>query len=186
MGTPPSEAELVVVGAGYIGMELSTAFAKLGTDVTVLEALDAPLPAHESDLVDPVRERAAEPGIDLHFGEKAVEWYRDIAGDAVVITEDEDGSEHEYPAESVLVAVGREPVTGGLDLAAAGIEPDDDGFVPTDETGRPTTSGSTPSATSRANRCWPTPRATRASAQSRTPTPANSSAARWSVPRRRN
>jgi dihydrolipoamide dehydrogenase len=127
---------LVVVGAGYIGMELSTAFAKLGTEVTVLEALDAPLPSYEDALVEPVRERAAALGIEFRFGERAAEWYQDIAGDAVVATETEGGDREEYPADRVLVAVGREPVSDGLALPAAGVETGEDGAVRTDDLGR--------------------------------------------------
>jgi dihydrolipoamide dehydrogenase len=65
---------LVVVGAGYIGMELAGVFAKLGTDVTVVEMLDGILPGYEDDLTRPVRSRADELGIEFNFGEAAKEW----------------------------------------------------------------------------------------------------------------
>src|SRR5699024_9699124 len=58
---------LVVVGAGYIGMELSTVFAKLGTEVTVVEMLDSVLPAYEDDVARVVKNRAEELGIDFYF-----------------------------------------------------------------------------------------------------------------------
>jgi len=134
---------LVVVGAGYIGMELSTAFARLGTDVQVLEALDAPLPGYDEETVDIVRERTEELGVSFSFGEAAAEWYEDITGDVTVVTETEDGEasetpqadgeRSEYVGEHVLVAVGRVPVTDTVDLDAAGVETDDRGFVETDE-----------------------------------------------------
>ncbi|WP_135827719.1 dihydrolipoyl dehydrogenase [Halorussus halobius] len=126
---------LVVVGAGYIGMELSTAFAKLGTDVTVVEMLDAPLPGYDDEATELVQGRAEDLGIEFNFGEAASEWYRDIAGDVVVTAEDGDGDESEYRADAVLVAVGREPVTDTLDLGAVGLEPDENGFLATDEYG---------------------------------------------------
>ncbi|SEV80441.1 dihydrolipoyl dehydrogenase [Natrinema salifodinae] len=127
---------LVVVGAGYIGMELSTAFTKAGADVTVVEALDDALPNYEDDVTRVVRERAADLGIDFHFGERASEW-RDADGDGIeVVTEREDGDERVYDADRVLVAVGREPVTEGLELDAIGLEPDERGFLPTDEHAR--------------------------------------------------
>ncbi len=66
--------KLLVVGAGYIGMELSTVFAKLGADVTVVEMLDDALPGYEDDIARVVRKRAAELGIDFHFGEAADNW----------------------------------------------------------------------------------------------------------------
>jgi len=126
---------LVVVGAGYIGMELSTAFAKLGTNVTVVEMLDAPLPGYDDKVTELVHGRAEELGIEFKFGEAASEWYRDIAGDVVVAAENEDGDESEYRADAVLVAVGREPVTDTLNLDAIGLEPDENGFLATGEYG---------------------------------------------------
>ncbi|WP_152039390.1 dihydrolipoyl dehydrogenase [Salinigranum salinum] len=127
---------LVVVGAGYIGMELSTVFAKLGADVTVVEMLDDVLPGYEDDVARVVRKRAEELGVDFHFGEGATEWRDGTDGGIVVATETDDGERTEYAADWVLVAVGREPVSDTLDLEAAGVETDDRGFVTTDEQAR--------------------------------------------------
>jgi len=117
-----------------------------GTDVQVLEALDAPLPGYDEETVDIVRERTEELGVSFSFGEAAAEWYEDITGDVTVVTETEDGEasetpqadgeRSEYVGEHVLVAVGRVPVTDTVDLDAAGVETDDRGFVETDEYGR--------------------------------------------------
>ena len=123
---------LVVVGAGYIGMELSTVYAKLGTDVTVIEMLEDALPAYESDVSRTVRKRAEELGVEFNFGEGASGWTETDDG-IEVTTETEDGEESTYAADRVLVAVGREPVTESLDLENAGIETDDNGFVPVDD-----------------------------------------------------
>ncbi|GAA0476429.1 dihydrolipoyl dehydrogenase [Halococcus dombrowskii] len=126
---------LVVVGAGYIGMELSTVFAKLGTDVTVVEMLDSALPAYEDDVARVVKSRAEELGIDFHFGEGASEWVE--SGDGITIkTEDEDGEISEFGAEKALVAVGREPVTDTLNLDAIGLATDEGGFLETDDRAR--------------------------------------------------
>jgi len=126
---------LVVIGAGYIGMELSTVFAKLGTDVTVVEMLDDVLPTYEADVSRAVRKRASELGIEFRFGEHAAEWERD--GDGVVVhTESEDGPAAELTADAILAVPGREPVTDTVGLDAIGIEPDDNGFIPTDAQGR--------------------------------------------------
>mgnify|MGYP000132658086 FL=1 len=127
---------LVVVGAGYIGMELSTLFAKLGVDVTVVEALDEMMPAFAADLVAPVSSTASELGIELNYGELASECRPTDQGVAVS-TESVDGdARHEHEAEAVLVAVGRNPVTETLDLDQIGLELDEDGFIQTDEYGR--------------------------------------------------
>lgn len=126
---------LVVVGAGYIGMELSTVFAKLGTDVTVVEMLDSVLPAYEDDVSKVVKSRAEELGIDFHFGEGASEW--EESGDGITVkTETEDGEISEFGAEKALVAVGREPVTDTLNLDAIGLATDEGGFLETDDRAR--------------------------------------------------
>jgi dihydrolipoamide dehydrogenase len=140
--------ELVVVGAGYIGMELATVFAKAGTDVTVVEMLEGILPGFEDDLARPVKKRADELGIEFHFRQTAREWY-EHEGRIRVVTEpatgeeaaaeaeaEADGGVQEFDADRVLVAVGRQPVTDTLNLEAAGLETDDRGFLQTDERAR--------------------------------------------------
>lgn len=126
---------LVTVGAGYIGMELSTMFAKLGTDVTIVEMLDDALPAYEDDVTRAVRSHASDLGIEFHFEEGASEWERRNGG-ITVRTATVGGDVSSYDADRVLVAVGREPVADTLDIESVGLEPNDDGFIPTDETGR--------------------------------------------------
>ena len=124
--------ELVVIGAGYIGMELSTMFAKVGADVTVVEMLDSALPAYDDDIARIVRSRAADLGVDFRFGEGASEWREAEAG-IEVATETADGERAVYDADRVLVAVGRRPVTDTLGLDAIGLDPDDNGFLTTDD-----------------------------------------------------
>jgi dihydrolipoamide dehydrogenase len=126
---------MLVVGGGYIGMELSTAMAKLGCDVTVVEMLDEIMPAYQSDVTRIVRGRAEELGIDFHTGEAANEWTAD-GETTVVTTETEDGDTREHAAEKVLVAIGRQPVTDTFAPEAAGLEPNDDGVLETDHQGR--------------------------------------------------
>ncbi|WIV68293.1 dihydrolipoyl dehydrogenase [Natrialbaceae archaeon AArc-T1-2] len=135
---------LVVVGAGYIGMELAGVFAKLGTDVTVVEMLEDVLPGYDDDLARPVRNRAEELGVDFQFGYTASSWHERDDGIRVVADPAEetaaDGGELdaetdslEVDAEKVLVAVGREPVSDTLDLETVGVETDDRGFIEVDD-----------------------------------------------------
>jgi dihydrolipoamide dehydrogenase len=124
---------LVVVGAGYIGMELSTAFAKLGVEVTVLEALEDVLPGYEDDVARAVRRRASDLGVEFRFGRAATGWRESADGGIVVHAADENGEETSHPADRVLVAVGREPVTDTVGLDALGLEPNEDGAIETDE-----------------------------------------------------
>ncbi|AXR79674.1 Pyruvate/2-oxoglutarate dehydrogenase complex, dihydrolipoamide dehydrogenase (E3) component [Natrarchaeobaculum sulfurireducens] len=130
---------LVIVGAGYIGMELATVFAKLGTDVTVVEMLESILPGYDDDLKRPVKQRANDLGIDFEFGYTAAKWHEH--GDGIrVVAEPADRTEADesldLDAETVLVAVGREPVSDTLDLEAVGVETDERGFIKTDSRAR--------------------------------------------------
>ena len=125
---------LCVVGAGYIGMELSTMFAKLGADVHVVEMLDDVLPTYEPDVQRLVRKRAESHGVEFTFGAGASDW-RDAPDGGVVVEVDDDGTTT-IPTDRVLVAVGREPVTDTLGLDAVGLEPNDAGFIETDAQAR--------------------------------------------------
>ena len=103
--------------------------------VTVIELLDSVLPQYDTELTNPVRERAAELGVDFHFGESASTWtQRDES--IVVTTETQNGESTEYEVDAVLVSVGRIPVTDGLNLKSIGVRLSEDGFVETDREGK--------------------------------------------------
>jgi dihydrolipoamide dehydrogenase len=127
--------DLLIVGAGYVGLELATVFAKLGTDVTVVEMLDNILPGFEDDVASVVRQRTEELDIDLHLGEAAQEWTR-TDSEIQVITKTETDDFQQYNTEKVLVAIGREPVLDSLELENVSLESNDKGFLTTNEQGR--------------------------------------------------
>ena len=110
---------LVVVGAGYIGLELGTAYRKLGAEVAVVEALDRVLPAYDDELVKPVAASLRRLGVQLHLG-CTVQGLAD-SGDAVRIRTSQ-GEEPVLPADQVLVAVGRWPRTDGWGLETLRLE----------------------------------------------------------------
>jgi dihydrolipoamide dehydrogenase len=105
--------KLVVVGAGYIGLELGTAYRKLGAEVTVVEAAERLLPAYDAELTKPVGAALKRLGIDLRLGSKVLGL--NAAGDGVRV-QGPDGQETVLAADNVLVAVGRRPRTGGWGL----------------------------------------------------------------------
>lgn len=120
---------LLVVGAGYIGLELGIAYCKLGAEVTMVEALDRILPLYDDELVKPVNASLRKLGVQLQLGCKVQGM--NVAGDAVRIT-DAQGQESELPADQVLVAIGRAPRTQGwglenllLDMNARAVKVDD-------------------------------------------------------------
>jgi len=104
---------LVVVGGGYIGLELGTAFAKLGAKVTVVEAQPRILPQYDAELTRPVSRRLQALGIEVMTGAKARGLAK--AGSALLVEVD-DGSETSLAADRILVTVGRRPVTQGWGL----------------------------------------------------------------------
>ncbi|MCC6608775.1 MAG: dihydrolipoyl dehydrogenase [Burkholderiales bacterium] len=122
-------ARLVVVGAGYIGLELGMAYRKLGVEVAVVEALERVLPVYDEELTRPLRASLQRQGIALHLGCRVQGL--NAAGDAVRV-QDASGDAVELPADQVLVAVGRAPRTQGwglerlmLDMRGATVRIDD-------------------------------------------------------------
>ena len=107
--------KLVVIGAGYIGLELGIAFRKLGSEVTVVEALDHILPLYDTQLSDPVRKWLEKNGVTLHLSAKAKGLEKDKSGQALVV-ETKDGKTIKLPADKILVTVGRKPNTEGWGL----------------------------------------------------------------------
>lgn len=103
---------LVVVGAGYIGLELGTAYRKLGSQVTVVEAADRILPAYDADLVKPVAAALGRLGVELRLATSV----QGIDEEGRVRVRDASGVEALLEADRVLVAVGRKPRTTGWGL----------------------------------------------------------------------
>jgi dihydrolipoamide dehydrogenase len=113
-------SSLAVVGAGYIGLELGMAFAKLGVKVTVVEALQRILPHYDAELTQPVVRKLADVDATVHLGARALGF-----ADTVLRLARGDGGEERIRADKVLVAVGRRPRTRGfalerLDLTMSG------------------------------------------------------------------
>ncbi|MHC3438658.1 dihydrolipoyl dehydrogenase family protein [Natrialbaceae archaeon A-gly3] len=128
--TDPPES-LVVLGGGYIAVELGYVFESIGTEVTIVEMMDSLVPREDGDVSATFTEVASERH-DVYTGHRvtAVE----TTGDGHrVHAETEDGETIAVDGEAVLVALGRRPNTDALNLEAAGIEIDDRGFIETNE-----------------------------------------------------
>ncbi|MFO7173051.1 MAG: dihydrolipoyl dehydrogenase [Bacillota bacterium] len=123
---------LVVVGGGYIGLELGIVYRKLGAQVTVVEMMDQILPGTDPDLVNVLMRKLRRLGVTVHTRARARGLVEE-GGRTVLQVEASDGQVLSLPADKVLVSVGRKPNTEGLNLAAAGVELDDRGFIKTDE-----------------------------------------------------
>jgi dihydrolipoamide dehydrogenase len=109
---------LVVVGGGYIGLELGIAYAKLGAQVTVVEAQDRILPLYDTELTAPVVRWLTRHGVTLHLSAKA-QGLGDAGGLDILTAA---GETVNLPADKILVTVGRRPVTDGFGLEAMGVD----------------------------------------------------------------
>ena len=98
---------IAIVGAGYIGLEMGTAFAKIGAKVSIVEATDRILPTYDSELTKPVAKRLKALGVDVHLSTKATG-----AKDGALQIDGPDGA-MSIPASKILVTVGRRPSTEG-------------------------------------------------------------------------
>jgi dihydrolipoamide dehydrogenase len=120
-----------VIGGGYIGLELGQTFQRLGAKLTVIEGLDRILATVDKEMADLVAKQIKADGGEILTGAKAKGW-SERDGKAAVQVEI-GGQIKEVVAEIVLVAVGRRPITAGLDLEKAGVKLDAKGFVPVNE-----------------------------------------------------
>jgi dihydrolipoamide dehydrogenase len=123
LSLPVPPKRLVVVGAGYIGVELGTAFRKFGSEVTLVEALGEILPAFDRALVAPVGKWLARAGVKVLTATKAKGLIERGGGYALAI-EAQDGAKGELAADAILVTVGRRPLTGGWGLEAMAVDLD--------------------------------------------------------------
>lgn len=108
---------LVVVGGGYIGLELGIAYRKLGVHVSVVEARERILPTYDAELTAPVAESLKKLGVSLHLGH-SVEGYEN----GCLLARDSQGQQLRVEADQVLVAVGRRPRTQGFNLESLGLK----------------------------------------------------------------
>jgi len=122
---------MVVIGGGYIGLELGTVYAKLGSKVTVVEALPALLNGMDKDGVKLVQRKLKKMGVEIMLEAKAKSWTD--KGDRLVLTvAAKDGSDVAIDCDKILVAVGRRPNSENLGLDAVGVATDR-GFVVADK-----------------------------------------------------
>ena len=115
---------LVVIGGGYIGLEMSSVYARLGSKVTVIEALDTIVPMMDADLRKAMHKMLSKQGLEIQTGTKVTG--AQVKGKKVNVTaETKDGKEVTFDADYLLVSVGRKPFTEGLGLEEAGVRLDD-------------------------------------------------------------
>ena len=118
---------LLVLGGGYIGLEFGQMFRRFGSEITIVQQAKQLLGREDPDIADAVREMMEEDGIKVLLDTKAVRAKRD--GTKINLTVRTTGGEQTLTGTHLLCAVGREPNTEDLNLAAAGIETDKQGNI---------------------------------------------------------
>jgi len=122
---------LVVIGGGYIGLELGMVYAKFGSKVTVVEALPSILASMDKDCVAVVARKLKKMGVEVLTDAKAKSW--EDKGDRAVLTVEKDGKPVTIDADKILLSVGRRPNSENLGLEEIGVKLDKRGYIVADD-----------------------------------------------------
>ncbi len=130
---PKVPKRLVVIGAGYIGLELGSVWGRLGAEVVVVEFLDRITPGMDAELAKNLQRMLTRQGMDFRLKTKVTGAKRSRGGVNLTLEPAAGGEAESLKGDVVLVSIGRRPFTDGLGLAEAGVTLDERGFVPVDE-----------------------------------------------------
>ncbi len=133
LALPKVPKSMVVIGAGVIGLEMGSVYARLGAQVTVVEYLDAITPGMDAEVAKAFQKILTKQGIKFVLGAAVQGAEVTEAGAKVSYKLRKDDSAHEIAADVVLVATGRKPYTSGLGLEALGVEMLPRGQIKTDD-----------------------------------------------------
>jgi pyruvate/2-oxoglutarate dehydrogenase complex dihydrolipoamide dehydrogenase (E3) component len=123
---------LLVIGSGYVGLEMSLAFCRFGSKVTVIGRSERLLHREDDDVTEALRTLLEDEGIELALGAQ-IKRVSGHSGQSVFLVLQQNGHERIVPGSHLLVALGRIPNTKGIGLESAGIELTDSGYVKVDE-----------------------------------------------------
>lgn len=123
---------MLVIGAGVIGAELGSVYARLGTEVTMIEYASSMIPTMDLTMGKELQKALKKLPINFQFNHK-VKSVVNKGKEVEVIAENSEGKEVKFSAEYCLMSIGRKPFTEGLNLEAAGIEKDDRGKIKVNE-----------------------------------------------------
>jgi dihydrolipoamide dehydrogenase len=124
---------LVVIGAGYIGLEMGSVWARLGSQVTVIEYLDRITPGMDAEVAKQFQRILKKQGMEFKLGHKVTGAKTAKSGVTLSVEPAKGGEAEEIKADIVLVSIGRRPYTEGLGLKEAGVKTDDRGFITVDK-----------------------------------------------------
>ena len=123
---------MVVVGGGYIGLEMGSVWSRLGAKVEVVEFLDHITPGMDKEISSEFMKILKKQGMKFNMQNKVETIQKNNSG-AVVSTIDKDGNKNNFECDVVLISVGRKPNTDGLNLKNAGVNLDEKNRIKTDK-----------------------------------------------------
>jgi len=132
LALPKVPKNLIVVGAGYIGIELGSVWRRLGSNVTVVEFLDTILPGMDGEVSKQMQRILTRQGLTFRLSSKVTGAKATKSNVSLTVEPVAGGDAETLKADVVLVSIGRRPYTDGLGLDKVGIETDERGFVPVD------------------------------------------------------
>jgi dihydrolipoamide dehydrogenase len=122
--------KMVVIGGGYIGLEMGSVWRRLGAEVTVVEFLDRITPTMDGEVATQFQRILKKQGIVFELGTKVTSVVHKGAGVELTVEPANGGDSKTIEADVVLVSIGRKPYTDGLGLETIGVETDKRGFIP--------------------------------------------------------
>jgi dihydrolipoamide dehydrogenase len=123
---------LVVIGGGYIGLELGSVWSRLGAKVTVVEFLDRIVPAMDTDVAEAMFKTLRKQGLEFRLSTKVTGAKNTKSGVALTVEAAAGGDAETLECDVVLVSIGRRPFTNGLGLDDIGVVTDNRGFIQVD------------------------------------------------------
>jgi dihydrolipoamide dehydrogenase len=120
---------MVVIGGGYIGLEMGSVWRRLGAKVTVVEYMDRITPAMDIEVAKEFQKTLGKQGMVFRTGTKVLDVKTDKKGATVVVEPATGGAKEDIKADIVLMSIGRRPYTDGLNLEAAGLKADERGRI---------------------------------------------------------
>ena len=124
--------KMLIVGGGYIGLEMGSVWSRLGSEVHVIEFLDHITPGMDKEISQEFMKILKKQGIKFHMQHKVEKIKKNLSG-AVVSTIDKDGKKKDFDCNVVLVSVGRKPNIEGLNIQSTEVELDEKSRVKTDK-----------------------------------------------------
>ena len=124
---------LVVVGAGYIGLEMGSVWSRLGSTVTVVEFLDKIVPNNDQEIAKHFQRNLKKQGLNFMLGTKVIQVDLNDKGVSLFAETVKGGKQQKIDCDVVLVAVGRKPSTDNLGLEDIGVKRDKNGFILVDD-----------------------------------------------------